>query len=194
MSAPEPGARRHPLCEHFLGWQCRVRQMALRQGGGRPSAGMRPAVKMAPGRGIAAINVLILKQDLHEHTARFRHIVKRTHDPAERYHEAVRELSAAYYQRPQEFSDVMTALFALDSPDAVTLAADGRCELIFEQYSQRYDLPCAVWALPPADPAYQATFWHNSMFNPTMPGRVSILAFAPDWAAGRAEPPVERAS
>ena len=30
--------------DHFLGWQCRVRQLAMRQAGGRPTSGMRPEV------------------------------------------------------------------------------------------------------------------------------------------------------
>src|SRR5262245_24708716 len=32
------------LREDFLAWQCRIRQIAMRQDGGRPSPGMRPRV------------------------------------------------------------------------------------------------------------------------------------------------------
>ena len=30
------------LMQHFVGWQCRLRQLAAREGDGRPTDGMRP--------------------------------------------------------------------------------------------------------------------------------------------------------
>lgn len=181
---------RHPLCEHFLGWQCRIRQLAVRQAGGRPSAGMRPSLRLPDGGAVDAITVLILRRELHESTKRFQHIVRRTHDPRERLNEALKELAATYYQRPHEFADVMTALFSLDSLVAGKLVEHGQCELRFEQYSQRYELPCSVRALDDADDRFQATYWHNRMFNPTLPGRVRIVSFSPDWSLGSATPPI----
>jgi hypothetical protein len=45
-----------------------------------------------------------------------------------------------------------------------------------------------VRLLAEADPLYQATFWHNKLFNPNLPGRVQVLSFAPDWMhAGRVD-------
>ena len=184
---------RHLLCEHFLGWQCRIRQIAVRQGGGRPTSGMRPALRLADGGSVDAITVLIMKRELHEPTKRFQHIVRRTNDPRERLNEALKELAAAYYQRPYEFADAMTALFSLDSAIARKLVEQGRCELTFEQFSQRYVLPCSVQALDESEDAFQATYWHNHMFNPTLPGTVRIVSFTPDWNLGRASPPVQAA-
>ena len=49
--------------EHFVGWQCRLRQHAVRKGDGRPTTGMRPEVTVegdaAP---LGQITVLIVKQ------------------------------------------------------------------------------------------------------------------------------------
>ena len=42
------------LRDHFLAWQCRIRQIAMRQDGGRPSPGMRPRVLDAIGPRIVA--------------------------------------------------------------------------------------------------------------------------------------------
>ncbi len=98
-------------------------------------------------------------------------------------------LAAAYYQRPQEFSDQLTALFGIDSVIAEQVLAAGRCLLAFEQYSQRYTLPCAPRVLAEDDPAYQATYWHNALFNPALPGAVRVLGFQPDWALAAADPP-----
>lgn len=183
-------AERHPLCEHFLGWQCRIRQMAVRQGGGRPTSGMQPTLSLPNGGAVNAINVLILKRNPHEWTSRFEHISRRTHDPRERLNEALKELSATYYQRSYEFAEIMTALFSLDSKVADQLVEHGECTLSFEQFSQRYELPCAVRPLDVSEDAFRATYAHNRMFNPTLPGNVRIVAFTPEWERGKATPPI----
>jgi len=152
---------------------------------------MQPSLAMPDGGSVDAINVLILKRDPHESTARFQHIVRRTHDPKERLEEALKELAAAYYQRPYEFAEVMTALFSLESAVADKLIQHGECELAFEQFRQRYELPCAVRALDACEAEFQATYAHNRMFNPTLPGNVRVVAFTPEWDLGRATPPVQ---
>lgn len=176
---------------HFLGWQCRIRQHAVRQAGGRPTAGMRPSVGLsAPDGRLGHITVLIVKPEAHDVTAQFRHIARKTHDPAERYAGALKVLAAAYYQDPEEFSDELTALFGPANPVAEHLVAAGECHLAFEQFAQRYELPCAVRELAEDHAAFQATYWHNALFNPNLPGGVRVLAFRPDWTAAAAEPPV----
>lgn len=177
------------LRNHFLGWQCRVRQLCIRDAGGRPTAGMRPTLTVAGQTSAAGqINVLIVKRDSEDTTAQFRHLVRKTHDPAERYEAALRLLAAAYYQRAREFSDQLTALFGPDSATARKLADTGRATLDFEQYNQRYHLPCEVHALSEDSPAYQATYWHNSLFNAALPAGIQVLGFTPDWSQARAQP------
>ncbi len=184
------------LRDHFLGWQCRLRQMAVRQAGGRPTSGMRPEVRFAGAdQPLGAITTLIVRREPREATAQFRHLVRKTHDPAERHDAALKTLAAAYYQRPQEFSDELTALFGpppgVGPPGlADQLLAAGHCVLDFEQYSQRYRLPCAARNLGEAEPAFQATYWHNALFNPALPGGLRVLGFQPDWARAEAEPGV----
>jgi hypothetical protein len=185
------GEAAQALRAHFLGWQCRVRQYAVRQGGGRPSGGMRPRVLVGPPEAdLGAITVLINKSEPGQVTSQFRHLARKTHDPVERYNDALKLLAAAYYQRPEEFSDELTALFGEVSETADRLLAGGRCRLLFEQYNQSYDLPCTLRQLPTSHPAYQATFWHNSLFNPNLPGGVRVLAFRPDWSRASADPPL----
>ncbi len=179
------------LRDHFLGWQCRLRQMAVRQAGGRPTSGMRPEVRLAAGaEPLGAITILIVRREPREATAQFRHMVRKTQDPAERHEAALETLAAAYYQRPQEFSDELTALFGPAPGLADQLLAAGRCVLDFEQYSQRYRLPCAARNLAEDEPAFQATYWHNALFNPALPGGLRVLGFQPDWARAEAEPGV----
>ena len=178
------------LRAHFLGWQCRVRQYAIRQGGGRPTSGMRPRVLVSgPEADLGPITVLINKSDPAQTTSQFRHLARKTHDPAERYQNALKVLAAAHYQRPEEFSDELTALFSERSVIADRLLSSGRCRLLFHQYSQSYDLPCSLRRLPARHAAFQSTFWHNSLFNPNIPGGVRVLAFRPDWFRATADPP-----
>jgi hypothetical protein len=180
------------LREHFLGWQCRLRQKAVREDGGRPTAGMRPKVLLAGDEVLAeAMTVLIVEDDSAATTAQFRHIVRKTHDPRQRYDAAIKLLASAYYQHPEDFADRLAALFARDSTVVARLSEATRCVLAFQQYGQSYRLPCAVALLGERDPFWQATYWHNAMFNPAMPPSPMVLAFDPDWAAATAFPPVE---
>ena len=167
----------------FLGWQCRIRQLSVRQADGRPTSGMRPGVILPDdGADLGQIIVLIRKKASQEVTARFQHMVRKTRDPAERRESALRFLAEAYYQRPEEFSDELTALFGPRSTVVDRLLASGRCGLDFAQFEQRYHLPCQVRQLAPSDAEFEFTYWHNSLFNPAIPGDVQVLAFQPDWS------------
>lgn len=175
------------LRDEFLGWQCRIRQLSARQSGGRPTAGMRPRLFSPRGDDLAQrITVLIVEDDPADSTALFRHQYLKTNDPIERYEKIVEILAATYFQHPTAFSDVMTALFGPDSTAAAALLNHGGGILEFEEYAQAYRLPCKVVELATADAFFQATYWHNRMFNPNMPPGVRVLAFTPDWthAAG----------
>jgi len=177
----EPAAA--ALRDEFIGWQCRLRQLAVRQDGGRPSAGMRPRVLSPAGDELAAgIIVLIVPAQPEETIKLFRHQVLKTLDPVERWEKALELMSASYFQRPRDFSDVLTALFSGGSGLVDRLLAFGACRLEFAQYAQGYRLPCRVRALAEADAFYQATYWHNRLFNPNPPPEARVLAFAPDWA------------
>jgi hypothetical protein len=171
-----------PVCEHFLAWQCRLRQVAMRKDGGRPSPGMRPSVTRNDGTQIApAISLLIIEKDPAVTVDLLRHTARKTHDPRKRYEDGLKILSAEYYEDPREFSDVMTGLFAAHSETAATLRMEGRCILHFEQESQTFNIPCAIHELSEKEPSYQLTYWHNHLFNPYPPSQIRMLAFQPDW-------------
>jgi len=189
MNAPST-PRGAALRDHFMGWQCRIRQHAMRTGKGRPGEGMRPTVLRTDGSEMGAIVVLIIERDPDMTTAQFRHTVQRTMDPAERFEKAVDFLSSAYFQKAREFEPRLFALFGPASPGAAALIADGTCVLTFHQFSQSYRLPVRVVQLEEEDPFAQGLIWHNACFNPAqLPGSVA-LAFEPLWDEGSAEPPV----
>lgn len=182
----EPAAR--ALRDEFVGWQCRIRQLAVREMGGRPTSGMRPRISTLDGREIAAATtVLIVPEEPWDSAKLFRHQYLKTQDPVERYDKALEIAAANYFQQPRDFSDVLTALFGPKSEIADALLRLGRCLLEFSQYSQCYRLPCSVAQLNDDDGFYQATYWHNSMYNPYLPAGVRILAFTPDWSRAGAQ-------
>ncbi|MEO0400669.1 MAG: hypothetical protein AAF224_14760 [Pseudomonadota bacterium] len=179
----------HPLRMSFFRWQCRTRQMAMRQNGGRPDESMTPAVRLEKdGAPIANIITLINKSVQYSHTAELMQIAKKTNDPAQRREGVIRLLSAAYYQRASEFADGLTATFAPDSDLAKRLTSAGICYLSFDAYAQRFDLECRVRLLDKIDPLHPATWWHNFLFNPTLAGDAAVLVFEPDWPNCTADP------
>jgi hypothetical protein len=107
-------------------------------------------------------------------------------DPRDLYERALGFLQADYFQRPQTFSDLMTAVLPPSSPLAARLLKDEACVLEFDQFSQSYRLPCAVTAAPGGDPVREATLWHNRLFNPALPDDVLVLGFRPDWKSAEA--------
>jgi len=170
------------LKSQFLAWQCLVRQRAMRVGDGRPTPGMCPHLSLADGGSYSGqVTVLIVRMDAAEDVSQFRHMVQKTHDPADRYKAAIKYLSATYYQKPQEFSDEMTGLFSAEGLLARALCARRSCILDFSQFGSRYRLPCSVRELNEEAGAYEATYWHNRLFNSRMPADIKILGFSPDW-------------
>jgi hypothetical protein len=174
--------------DDFLHWQCRIRQMAMRDGGGRPSSGMRPAILAEDGTELhPGIIVLIHQRELEETTALFRHQVLKTQDPVERWEKAVEHMAAGYFQAPAEFDQNLTALFGPEAPIADIALNHGKIILSFAEFGQKYRLLASVVELPEHDPLYQSTYWHNRLFNPNMPAGVRVLCFTPDWRRARVE-------
>jgi hypothetical protein len=170
------------LRDDFLGWQCRLRQLSARQAGGRPLDGMRPKVLSPTGDALSAgVIVLLVEQDPINTTQMLRFQCQKTHDPIERYDKVLELLQSAYFQYPKTFSDEMTALFGPASELPATLLHLGRCVLEFEQFTEAYRVPCTVTELPESHDFFQATYWHNHMFNANMPPNIRVLSFKPDW-------------
>lgn len=188
MNTPSP-IPNDVMKDHFLTWQCRIRQIAMRSDNGRPSSGMRPKVLTADGREIiAGMTTLIFPLQPYDSTAFFKHQLRKTNDPKAARERGLAFLQAEYYQRPKTFSDKLTALFP--DPSRVTdyLVENGRCILVFEQYSQRYTMEADVTELPSNNLFFQATIWHNRIFNPQLPPNIHILEFAPRWHSAQADP------
>ncbi len=170
------------LSSHFLTWQCRIRQMAMREAEGRPSPGMCPKVLDGEGNVLAdRVVILLIRENPLESTDFLKFQVQKHNAPEDVYKKALIYLQSTHYHRAIEFSDEMTALFSPDSALVERLLIEGKCVLEFEQYGQHYSLPCRVRQLEKSESSFQATIWHNRVFNPNLSGEVAILGFQPDW-------------
>lgn len=178
----------HRVRESFFRWQCRVRQIAMREMQGRPDAGMTASVTLdGEKEPLGDIITLINKAPAYSKTPEFKHMFLQTNDPAQRRDKALQLLSETYYQKHREFSDMLTATFLPQSPGARTMLEAKRCRLVFEAYTQRYELACQVRQLGSGEPLYQATWWHNLLFNPNLSPDTIILGFQPKWESSLAD-------
>ena len=179
----------HPLRDGFLKWQCRVRQMAMRDNAGRPDEAIMPDV-ILPGAAepLGAIITVMNKSPGYSLTAEMEHMAAKTNDPAQRREQAIRFLSATYYQKHREFSDILTATFPADSPGAAGIHQAKACTLRFAAYNQTFDLDCKVWRLADHNPLFKATIAHNVLFNPALPPDTQVLGFEPNWEASTSDP------
>ena len=73
----------NPLRDSFMRWQCRVRQMMMRDDRGRPGDGITPALTLkgedAP---MGHVITLMSKLPQYSKTPEMRHLVRKTNDPA----------------------------------------------------------------------------------------------------------------
>ena len=170
------------LRRSFFKWQCRVRQIAMRESQGRPDASITPEILLGPEDiPLGQIITLMHKLPRYSATAELKHIAKKTFDPSQRREQAIRFLSSNYYQKADEFADILTASFAPDSKGAVQIYEHGSCKAIFEAYSQRFVVKCKVWKLSDKNPYYESTIAHNLLFNPDLKPGTIVIGFEPVW-------------
>jgi hypothetical protein len=189
VQIPQMDATSIALRDSFLRWQCRVRQMMMRDEQGRPGDPIMPALTLPDEAGpMGHIITVMSKAPQYSKTPELRHMVRKTIDPAQRRDAALTFFCETYYQRSDEFSDILTATFPPGSPGAARIRTAGRATLTFQAWGQRYDLDCRVWTLAEHNPLHQATYWHNLLFNPNLPSDTIILGFEPDWPRSSADP------
>ena len=179
----------HPRKTAFLKWQCHVRQLTMRTKEGRPDDGFMPEVTLeGDSEPLGHIITVLNKAPGYSLVPEMLHMARKTNDPAQIRDQALKFLSATYYQKHAEFSDILTATFPPNSPGAAKIRQAERANLRFDAYSQTFDLDCKVWRLAAHNPLYEATIAHNRLFNPDLPSGTEVLAFEPDWDRSSANP------
>lgn len=173
----------------FMRWQCHLRQMIMREREGKPDNAILPSVTLVgENEPIGHIITLICKRPEYSRVPELKQMFRATHDPAIKRAKALTLFSETYYQRAAEFSDVLTSTFLPGSDGAGKIRRAGACLLEFDAFGQRYTLQCKVWRLSEHNPLWQATYWHNLLFNPSLPGDTIVIGFEPDWSRSHADP------
>jgi hypothetical protein len=166
--------------QRFISWQCRLRKMSVRELGGRPTEGMSAGIfAISGGEEQSRMNFTIVRRDSRERNDEFRHIVRKSPDSSQWLKDGLRILSELHYHEEKEFDQQLTALFSLDSTLAYALTKAGQCHLKFAQDSVEHGFDFDVVSLNQDEDNFQATYWHNRLFNPTLPGKVRVLGFNP---------------
>jgi len=166
--------------DDFMRWQCRLRMRAMRELGGKPTDGMTAGISSVNGGDEQArINFLIIRKDSAARTDEFRHIVRKTPDSSQWLKNGLLILAERHYQHAGDFDSELTALFSLESQVAYALIKAGQCRLSFAEGGIFHEFDFDVRSLDQEDALFAATYWHNHLFNPTLPGRVRVLGFAP---------------
>ena len=177
----------------FLGWQCRIRQIAMREYGGQPLPGMRPRVSTRKGKSLSpGLVVLLLPVEPQESTAFFKYQVQKTNEPqkdAGRRH----RLSG---RRILPAAGTLLGCHGGDLPARLELAAAeilkakrGRAGFRAVQ-SESYRMFCAVRRLGKKDEAREAALWQARIFKRDLANDCDVLSFTPDWTSANADPPV----
>ena len=180
---------RVPIQNYFIGWQCRVRELALRSEEGRPNGGMRPKIALKNGKVVfPAATLLIIPEHPDQIIRQFRFMALKTQDPKERYTKALQLLAARFYQKTEDFSGAMAGIFPRFSEEVIALEKDDYCIIEFDYQQQAFKIPCNVSESPKNDQVYEFTYWHNYLFNPNLSPEVKVLYFKPDWSETLSKP------
>ena len=180
---------RLPIQNYFIGWQCRVREFALRNEEGRPNGGMRPQIELKNGEVVFPAATLLIIPDHPDQTIRqFRFMALKTQDPKERYSKALQLLAAKFYQNAEDFSGAMSGIFSRSSEEVEELEKHQYCIMTFDYQQQAFKIPCHVRASQKNEPEHEFTYWHNYLFNPNLSPEVKVLHFKPDWDKTVSEP------
>ena len=171
-----------PVKDKFMHWQCLSRLYAARQAMGFPIDAACPLVCYGlDGDTGIELSVLILKQELANLIAQYRHNAKKTVDPIERLEWVVQQTSSEYYQKPATFQSTLTALCPSEAPYVDKLLQAGEARLVFRGNNEGYIVPATVSALDHSDERAVFTQLHNFHFNAKQPQPHTILAFEPLW-------------
>ena len=180
---------RLPIQNYFIGWQCRVRELALRSEEGRPNGGMRPQIILKNGKVVfSAATLLIIPDQPDQSIRQFRFMALKTQDPKERYTKALQLLAARFYQNAEDFSGAMSGIFSRTSEEVKALVKHQYCVMEFDYQQQTFKIPCHVSNSPKNEPVYEFTYWHNYLFNPNLSPEVTVLHFKPDWSKTVSDP------
>ena len=105
-----------PIINNFVDWQCLLRQRNFRKFSGKPSDGTIATIydKDSNDEITNLRSVLVEKKPL-DSAKMFEFMIKKTHDPEERYLKAVKYFASEYFENSNIFDGAFTATFPSNS-------------------------------------------------------------------------------
>ena len=164
----------------FIVWQCSLRQRNYRMFSGKPSEGIIALIlDNKSNKEIASLRSVLIEKNSLNTAKMFEFMIKKTHDPEERFSKAVKFFSSEYYNTPNNFDGSFTATFSYKSNIAKKILKKKKCNVQFFENDTGFNFNVSVSKLNKKDVKWMYTFWHNSFFNPELNENIDILYFNP---------------
>ena len=165
----------------FVVWQCSLRQRNFRMFGGRPSEGTSALLlNLKTNIEILTIKSVLIEKNCLNTAKMFEFMIKKTHDPEERFSRVVKFFASEYYSNPEIFDGSFTAAFPENSEIVKKILKKKKCIVDFFERDTGFYFPVNIYKLKKSDPKWLYTFYHNSFFNPALHNNINILYFRPE--------------
>ena len=165
----------------FVVWQCSLRQRNFRMFGGKPSEGTSALLlDLKTNEKISIIRSVLIEQNCLNTAKMFEFMIKKTHDPEERFSRAVKFFAYEHYNNPKNFDGSFTATLPFNSDVIRKLLKKKKCIVEFFERDTGFHFPVHISKLKKTDTKWMYTFWHNSFFNSELTNNIDILYFSPE--------------
>ena len=165
----------------FVIWQCSLRQRNFRMFSGKPSEGTIALIlDNKSNKEIASLRSVLIEKNSLNTAKMFEFMIKKTHDPEERFSKAVNFFAYDYYNTPNNFDGSFTATFSHKSDLTKKMLKKKKYNVQFFERDTGFNFNVSVSKLNRTDAKWMYTFWHNSFFNPGLNENIDILYFNPE--------------
>ena len=165
----------------FVVWQCSLRQRNFRMFGGKPSDGTSALLlDLKTDTEISIIRSVMIEKNYLNTAKMFEFMIKKTHDPEERFSKAIKFFASEYYNTPKNFDGSFTATFPFNSDLTKKILKMKKCNVQFFERKTGFYFPVKIFKLKKTDAKWMYTFWHNSFFNTGLSNNIDILLFNPE--------------
>ena len=148
--------------------------------GGKPSEGTIASIyDQKTNEEITDLRSILIEKKCLNTAKMFEFMIKKTHDPEDRFLKAVKFFSSEYYNYPVNFDGSFTATFTKQSEIVKKLLKKKKCNVQFFERETGFQFKVLINKLKKNDAEWKYTFFHNSFFNPSLSENIEILCFNP---------------
>ena len=169
------------MINDFVNWQCLLRQRNFRKFSGKPSEGTIATIYDKNSNDeIINLRSVLIEKDTANSAKMFEFMVKKTHDPEERFLKAVKYFSSEYFENSKIFDGSFSATFPNNSKLVKSLLKKRKLNVNFFESTNGFNFTVNVKKLKKNNPIWKFTFYHNCFFNTSLDENIEILFFKPN--------------